>query len=184
MGWIVDISTMRHMYQVCQTLDYISYHGRRITFKSKSWAYQANKAAKEFHPCSIPGRASRRRTIDGNHKWDRSPFSVLTASCLDPRNASTAIRVVAQAHEQLPASSVWYLRKGGEAGQLGDTWFRFLKQDYIFTWAGHADLSRSILFSTHHFSVGDLSFNFLMEAVGAGLLGGSADARYGNPTSL
>ena len=73
---------------------------------------------------------------------DRPPFSVLTASRLDPRKRiDLAIRVVAQAHERLPALQFDIYGKGGEADNLRHLIQELAAQDYIHL-RGHADLQQ------------------------------------------
>ena len=80
----------------------------------------------------------------------RQPYSVITASRLDPRKRiDLVIRVVAQAKKRLPALQFDIYGKGGEADRLQHLIQELAAQDYIHL-RGHAD----------HFSVGDLWFDF------------------------
>ena len=117
---------------------------------------------------------------------DRPPFSVLTASRLDPRKRiDLAIRVVAQAHEQLPALQFDIYGKGGEADNLCHLIQELAAQDYIHL-RGHADLQQiypcyQAYLTTSQWETFGLT---LMEAAGAGLALLGFDARYGNPTFI
>ena len=117
---------------------------------------------------------------------DRPPFSVLTASRLDPRKRiDLAIRVVAQAHEKLPALQFDIYGKGGEADNLRHLIQELAAQDYIHL-RGHADLQQiypcyQVYLTTSQWETFGLT---LMEAAGAGLALLGFDARYGNPTFI
>lgn len=117
---------------------------------------------------------------------DRPPFSVLTASRLDPRKRiDLAIRVVAQAHEQLPTLQFDIYGKGGEADNLRHLIQELAAQDYIHL-RGHADLQQiypryQAYLTTSQWETFGLT---LMEAAGAGLALLGFDARYGNPTFI
>jgi len=117
---------------------------------------------------------------------DRPPFSVLTASRLDPRKRiDLAIRVVAQAHEKLPALQFDIYGKGGEADNLRHLIQELAAQDYIHL-RGHADLQQiypcyQAYLTTSQWETFGLT---LMEAAGAGLALLGFDARYGNPTFI
>ena len=117
---------------------------------------------------------------------DRPPFSVLTASRLDPRKRiDLAIRVVAQAHEQLPTLQFDIYGKGGEADNLRHLIQELAAQDFIHL-RGHADLQQiypryQAYLTTSQWETFGLT---LMEAAGAGLALLGFDARYGNPTFI
>lgn len=117
---------------------------------------------------------------------DRPSFSVLTASRLDPRKRiDLAIRVVAQAHEQLPTLQFDIYGKGGEADNLRHLIQELEAQDYIHL-RGHANLEQiyphyQAYLTTSQWETFGLT---LMEAVGAGLALLGLDARYGNPTFI
>ena len=117
---------------------------------------------------------------------DRSPYSVMTASRLDPRKRiDLAIRVVAQAHKHLPALQFDIYGKGGEADNLRHLIQELEAQDYIHL-RGHADLKQiyphyQVYLTTSQWETFGLT---LMEAAGAGLALLGFDARYGNPTFI
>lgn len=120
-------------------------------------------------------------SLEGRH-----PFSLMTASRLDPRKRiDLAIRVVAQAHEQLPALQFDIYGKGGEADNLQNLIQELGAQDYIHL-RGHADLQQiypryQAYLTTSQWETFGLT---LMEAAGAGLALLGFDARYGNPTFI
>lgn len=111
---------------------------------------------------------------------------MLTASRLDPRKRiDLAIRVVAQAHEQLPTLQFDIYGKGGEADNLRHLIQELAAQDYIHL-LGHADLQQiypcyQAYLTTSQWETFGLT---LMEAAGAGLALLGFDARYGNPTFI
>ena len=117
---------------------------------------------------------------------DRPPFSVITASRLDPRKRiDLAIRVVAQAQKRLPALQLDIYGKGGEADNLRHLIQELEAQDFIHL-RGHADLKRiyphyQAYLTTSQWETFGLT---LMEAAGAGLALLGFDARYGNPTFI
>ena len=105
---------------------------------------------------------------------------------LDPRKRiDLAIRVVAKAHEQLPALQFDIYGKGGEADNLRHLIQELAAQDYIHL-RGHADLQQiypcyQAYLTTSQWETFGLT---LMEAAGAGLALLGFDARYGNPTFI
>lgn len=117
---------------------------------------------------------------------DRPPFSVITASRLDPRKRiDLAIRVVAQAQKRLPALQFDIYGKGGEADNLRHLIQELEAQDYIHL-RGHADLKQiypcyQAYLTTSQWETFGLT---LMEAAGVGLALLGFDARYGNPTFI
>ena len=116
----------------------------------------------------------------------RQPYSVITASRLDPRKRiDLVIRVVAQAKKRLPALQFDIYGKGGEADRLQHLIQELAAQDYIHL-RGHADLKRiypcyQVYLTTSQWETFGLT---LMEAAGAGLALLGFDARYGNPTFI
>ena len=117
---------------------------------------------------------------------DRQPYSVITASRLDPRKRiDLVIRVVAQAKKRLPALQFDIYGKGGEADRLQHLIQELAAQDYIHL-RGHADLQQiypcyQVYLTTSQWETFGLT---LMEAAGAGLALLGFDARYGNPTFI
>ena len=117
---------------------------------------------------------------------DRQPYSVITASRLDPRKRiDLVIRVVAQAKKRLPALQFDIYGKGGEADRLQHLIQELAAQDYIHL-RGHADLQQiypcyQAYLTTSQWETFGLT---LMEAAGAGLALLGFDARYGNPTFI
>ena len=117
---------------------------------------------------------------------DRPPFSVITASRLDPRKRiDLAIRVVAQAQKRLPCLQLDIYGKGGEADNLRHLIQELEAQDSIHL-RGHADLKQiypcyQAYLTTSQWETFGLT---LMEAAGAGLALLGFDARYGNPTFI
>ena len=117
---------------------------------------------------------------------DRQPYSVITASRLDPRKRiDLVIRVVAQAKKRLPALQFDIYGKGGEADRLRHLIQELAAQDYIHL-RGHADLQQiypcyQAYLTTSQWETFGLT---LMEAAGAGLALLGFDARYGNPTFI
>ena len=117
---------------------------------------------------------------------DRQPYSVITASRLDPRKRiDLVIRVVAQAKKRLPALQFDIYGKGGEADRLQHLIQELAAQDYIHL-RGHADLKQiypcyQVYLTTSQWETFGLT---LMEAAGAGLALLGFDARYGNPTFI
>ena len=117
---------------------------------------------------------------------DRQPYSVITASRLDPRKRiDLVIRVVAQAKKRLPALQFDIYGKGGEADRLQHLIQELVAQDYIHL-RGHADLQQiypcyQVYLTTSQWETFGLT---LMEAAGAGLALLGFDARYGNPTFI
>ena len=117
---------------------------------------------------------------------DRQPYSVITASRLDPRKRiDLVIRVVAQAKKRLPALQFDIYGKGGEADRLQHLIQELAAQDYIHL-RGHADLQQiypcyQAYLTTSQWETFGLT---LMEATGAGLALLGFDARYGNPTFI
>ena len=117
---------------------------------------------------------------------DRPPFSVITASRLDPRKRiDLAIRVVAQAQKRIPALQLDIYGKGGEADNLRHLIQELEAQDFIHL-RGHADLKQiypcyQAYLTTSQWETFGLT---LMEAAGAGLALLGFDARYGNPTFI
>ena len=117
---------------------------------------------------------------------DRQPYSVITASRLDPRKRiDLVIRVVAQAKKRLPALQFDIYGKGGEADRLQHLIQELAAQDYIHL-RGHADLKQiypcyQAYLTTSQWETFGLT---LMEAAGAGLALLGFDARYGNPTFI
>ena len=113
----------------------------------------------------------------------RQPYSVITASRLDPRKRiDLVIRVVAQAKKRLPALQFDIYGKGGEADRLQHLIQELAAQDYIHL-RGHADLKQiypcyQVYLTTSQWETFGLT---LMEAAGAGLALLGFDARYGNP---
>lgn len=117
---------------------------------------------------------------------DRPPFSVITASRLDPRKRiDLAIRVVAQAQKRLPALQLDIYGKGGEEDNLRHLIQELEAQDYIHL-RGHADLKRIYPHYQAYLTASQWeTFGLtLMEAAGAGLALLGFDARYGNPTFI
>ena len=116
----------------------------------------------------------------------RQPYSVITASRLDPRKRiDLVIRVVAQAKKRLPALQFDIYGKGGEADRLQHLIQELAAQDYIHL-RGHADLQQiypcyQAYLTTSQWETFGLT---LMEAAGAGLALLGFDARYGNPTFI
>lgn len=116
----------------------------------------------------------------------RQPYSVITASRLDPRKRiDLVIRVVAQAKKRLPALQFDIYGKGGEADRLQHLIQELAAQDYIHL-RGHADLKQiypcyQVYLTTSQWETFGLT---LMEAAGAGLALLGFDARYGNPTFI
>ena len=116
----------------------------------------------------------------------RRPFSLMTASRLDPRKRiDLAIRVVAQAHEQLPALRFDIYGKGAEEDNLKNLIQELGAQNYIHL-RGHANLEQiyphyQAYLTTSQWETFGLT---LMEATGAGLALLGFDARYGNPTFI
>ena len=116
----------------------------------------------------------------------RQPYSVITASRLDPRKRiDLVIRVVAQAKKRLPALQFDIYGKGGEADRLQHLIQELAAQDYIHL-RGHADLQQiypcyQVYLTTSQWETFGLT---LMEAAGAGLALLGFDARYGNPTFI
>ena len=116
----------------------------------------------------------------------RQPYSVITASRLDPRKRiDLVIRVVAQAKKRLPALQFDIYGKGGEADRLQHLIQELAAQDYIHL-RGHADLQQiypcyRAYLTTSQWETFGLT---LMEAAGAGLALLGFDARYGNPTFI
>ena len=117
---------------------------------------------------------------------DRQPYSVITASRLDPRKRiDLVIRVVAQAKKRLPALQFDIYGKGGEADRLQHLIQELAAQDFIHL-RGHADLQQiypcyQVYLTTSQWETFGLT---LMEAAGAGLALLGFDARYGNPTFI
>ena len=117
---------------------------------------------------------------------DRQPYSVITASRLDPRKRiDLVIRVVAQAKKRLPALQFDIYGKGGEADRLQHLIQELAAQDYIHL-RGHADLKQiypcyQAYLTTSQWETFGLT---LMEAAGSGLALLGFDARYGNPTFI
>lgn len=116
----------------------------------------------------------------------RRPFSLMTASRLDPRKRlDLAIRVVATAHLTMPDLRFDIYGKGGEADNLRHLIQELAAQDYIHL-RGHADLQQiypryQAYLTTSQWETFGLT---LMEAAGAGLALLGFDARYGNPTFI
>ena len=116
----------------------------------------------------------------------RQPYSVITASRLDPRKRiDLVIRVVTQAKKRLPALQFDIYGKGGEADRLQHLIQELAAQDYIHL-RGHADLKQiypcyQVYLTTSQWETFGLT---LMEAAGAGLALLGFDARYGNPTFI
>lgn len=117
---------------------------------------------------------------------DRPPFSVITASRLDPRKRiDLAVRVVAQAHKHLPTLQFDIYGKGGEEDNLRHLIQELEAQDYIHL-RGHADLKQIYPHYQAYLTASQWeTFGLtLMEAAGAGLALLGFDARYGNPTFI
>lgn len=116
----------------------------------------------------------------------RRPFSLMTASRLDPRKRlDLAIRVVATAHLTLPDLRFDIYGKGGEEDNLQNLIQELGEQDYIHL-RGHANLEQiyphyQAYLTTSQWETFGLT---LMEAAGAGLALVGFDARYGNPTFI
>jgi accessory Sec system glycosylation protein GtfA len=116
----------------------------------------------------------------------RRPFSLMTASRLDPRKRlDLAIRVVATAHLTMPDLRFDIYGKGGEEDNLQNLIQELGAQDYIHL-RGHADLQQiypcyQAYLTTSQWETFGLT---LMEAAGAGLALLGFDARYGNPTFI